>query len=254
MKEWRLLDLEYKDPYRNMALEETLLTAVERNIEPNTIRFWRNMNTVVIGCSQDIELEVNLEACRRYGASIVRRFTGGGAVYHDPGNLNWTIVARRGFPPVRKINGVPEIFEVFSKPLIEGLKTLGISAEFRRPNSIYLGGRKISGMAAYFKRKSILCHGTLLVNTNLHILSRVLNLLKAEATTLQRELGRRVSMIRVKGAVIRGYDMMYNVRVKPRRLSRTERLIMEKLYREKYVREEWNFMRNARAFWPHSNS
>ncbi len=239
METWRLLDIEYRDPYKNMAVDEALLIAIERNIAPNSVRFWRNLNAVVVGRSQSIEKEVSLEPCQRYGASVVRRFTGGGAVYQDHGNLNWTIVSRRDHP-LAKVKGILEVFKVFSSPILEGIRALGVRAEFKPPNSIFVGDKKISGMAAYVKRESILCHGTLLVNTDLNILTNVLTPVKTEVTTLQRELGMKISMGRVKRAIIRGFDSVYGLKVKQGKLSREEVGIIKRLYENKYVTEEWN--------------
>jgi len=243
MEMWRFLDVEYRDPYKNMAVDEALLIAVERNIAPNTVRFWRNPNAVVIGRSQSLEAEVSLEACEKHGASVVRRFTGGGAVYQDRGNLNWTIVSRRDHP-LAKINGILGVFKVFSKPILEGIRALGIRAEFKPPNSIFVGNKKISGMAAYVKREAILCHGTLLVKTDLNILTEVLKPVKTKVTTLQQELGRQISIARIKRAILTGFDSVYDMKVKQGRLSREEVEIVKRLYRNKYATEEWN----ARAY------
>jgi len=237
MEMWRLLDVEYRDPYRNVAVDEALLIAVDRNAAPNTVRFWRNLNAVVVGRSQSIEKEVNLEACERYGTFVVRRFTGGGSVYQDHGNLNWTIVSRRDHPSA-KAKGILEVFEVFSYPILEGIRTLGIRAEFKPPNSIFIDDKKISGMAAYIKRESILCHGTLLVNTNLNILTSVLKLMKTKVTTLQHELDTPISMASAKRAIITGFNIVHGVKVKQGKLSEEEVGIIKKLVK-KY--REWSY-------------
>ena len=242
---WRQLDVEYRNPYRNMAVDEALLFAVDRNAAPNTVRFWRNLNAVVVGRSQSIEKEVSLEACERYGTSVVRRFTGGGAVYQDHGNLNWTIVSRRDHP-LAKVKGILRVFKVCSSPILEGIKALGIRAKFKPPNSIFVDDKKISGMAAYVKRESILCHGTLLVNTDLNILTSVLKPVKTKVTTLQRELDMQISMARIKSAIITGFNSVYNMKVKQGKLSRDEVGIIKRLYENKYATEEWNARADSR--------
>jgi len=234
MEMWRLLDIEYRDPYKNMAVDEALLIAVERNIAPNTVRFWRNPNTVVIGRSQSLEAEVNLEACEKHGTFIVRRFTGGGAVYQDRGNLNWTIVSRRDHP-LAKVKGILGVFEIFSHPVLEGIRALGIGAKFKPPNSIFVDDKKISGMAAYVKRESILSHGTLLINTDLNMLTAVLKPVKTKVTTLQQELNRRIPMARIKRAIITGFYSVYDLKVKQGKLSREEARIIKRLYEDKYA-------------------
>jgi len=83
----------------NLAVEEAIPRVLGRGLTLNTIRFWRSPNTVVIGRSQILESEVDLDACIRHGICVVRRFTGGGAVYQDIGNLNYAVSIRRDNPP-----------------------------------------------------------------------------------------------------------------------------------------------------------
>ena len=85
---WRLLDLEYADAPSNLALEEAIAGQVGEGKSPSTLRLWRNRNAAIIGENQSAYAEVRLGACKELGAEVVRRFTGGGAVYHDLGNLN----------------------------------------------------------------------------------------------------------------------------------------------------------------------
>src|SRR5947199_6334129 len=92
LETWRLVDHEYRDnPSMNLAVEEAIPRMVGEGKAPSTVRFWHNSNTIVIGCFQSAKLEVNMQACKETGTEIVRRFTGGGAVYHDSGNLNYAI-------------------------------------------------------------------------------------------------------------------------------------------------------------------
>lgn len=227
---WRLVDVDYLDPYKNVAVDEAISMAVEGRMVPNTIRFWRNINTLVIGRSQNPEQEVDLDACRRNGVRVVRRFTGGGAVYHDLGNLNWSIVVRKGHPFFR-MKGVLEIFYDFSKAIVEGIKELGADGVFKPPNSIYIGDKKISGMAAYIKRSSILCHGTLLVKTDLNALTSLFRHLKAEVTSLQRELAREIPISTVKDSIINSLYNLYNIRARHEDLSGMEKVYLKSLKR-----------------------
>src|SRR3989449_11168104 len=75
----------------NLAVEEAIPRMVGEGKSPSTVRFWHNSNTIVIGCFQSAKLEVNMDACKETGTEIVRRFTVGGAVYHDSGNLNYAM-------------------------------------------------------------------------------------------------------------------------------------------------------------------
>ncbi len=130
---WRLLDTEYRDdPFMNMSVEEAIPRAVGDGTAPNTVRFWHNSNTIVLGCFQSADLEVNYDACRETGTQVVRRFTGGGAVYHDAGNLNYAISLKKGHPLVPD-NDLQLIFQRLSEGTVEGLRSLGVRAEFQPP-------------------------------------------------------------------------------------------------------------------------
>ncbi|MFB0543616.1 MAG: biotin/lipoate A/B protein ligase family protein [Candidatus Bathyarchaeia archaeon] len=208
---WRLLVLRETDPYRNVALEEVLLRAVEEGSSPDTLRFWRNTRSAVIGWSQRPGEVLNLEKCLLFGVSVVRRFTGGGAVYQDLGNLNWTFICRRDSAPLRGVRGARRIFERFSSPVLEALRGLGVKAEFRAPNAICLGGGKVSGMAMYIKRRSILCHGTLLIDSDLYLLKLVLSWLKDSVTNLNDEAPSRVSVEGVMEAILEASERCLDI-------------------------------------------
>ncbi|MCD6243144.1 lipoate--protein ligase family protein [Candidatus Bathyarchaeota archaeon] len=246
MESWRLLDLEYSDPYLNMAVEEAILIAADKRLSSNTIRFWRNPRSVILGRFQDVFCEVKLKICDKYGIEVVRRFTGGGAVYHDYGNLNWTIVVDKKHPLVPKIP--TEIYEVVSKAVIEGIRFLGINANFKSPNAIQVRGRKISGLASYIKKNAILCHGTLLVNSNLSVLSEVLSRPRAEVTTLHHELNKYIPMSLMKGLILLGFSKLYGIVPKLEKLNNYEERIAQILYYKKYVTKEWNSGANLNMY------
>jgi len=244
---WRLLEEKYDDPRKKIAMDEAVLLAIDQGLVPNTIRFWSTLNTVVIGRSQSVESEVNLEACRRHRTEIVRRSTGGGAVYQDQGNLNWSIILDRNDSVVKNMRNILETFKIFSKPVIEGLKVQGIDVEFISPSSIHVNGRKISGMAAYFKKKSILCHGTLLINSNLSMFSEVLKHLKVEVTTLQLELGKEISIEAITAVLMSSFNNMYNLEAKRKKMSRVEKIILEALFSSKYSQDAWNIKGSSKS-------
>ena len=242
MEAWRLLNSEFLDPYMNIAVEEAVLMAVNGKLSPNTIRFWRNVNSVVVGRNQSIKKAVDLNVCKKLGVTIVRRFTGGGTVYQDYGNLNWSIFFSRGNP----INPViiSDVFKISGKAVAKGLEFLGINANFYPPNMIQFSGKKISGLAAYAKRNAILCHGTLLISTNLDTLSEVLPLHKnslTEVTCLEKELKQQVPLSVVRASILRGLEESYGVKTKLGTLSEKEMEKAKALYYEKYSRSEWNF-------------
>ncbi|NIM45199.1 MAG: hypothetical protein GTN80_04770 [Nitrososphaeria archaeon] len=257
METWRLLNLEYPDPYRNMAVEEAILLAVERGWAPNTLRFWRNRNAVVMGHFQSVASDVNVSACIEYDTAIVRRFTGGGAVYHDLGNLNWTLAVNRIHPLIPATS--LEFFRVFGQVITMGLSNIGVEAEFCPPNSILVNGGKVSGLAACVKRAAFLCHGTLLIGTDLIVLSRVLKVPKqsskfidekrsvkskpSEVTSLDQESRRQLDLSVVKEELVKSFEKALDIKLKNMPLTEEELILVKSLWAERYGRVEWNLGR-----------
>ncbi|MDO5567499.1 MAG: lipoate--protein ligase [Planctomycetia bacterium] len=160
----------YTDPFLNLAAEEVLLRDTTLN-EP-VFLLWRNRPVVVVGRHQNTIEEINRRAVTEHDVRVVRRLTGGGAVYHDWGNLNYSFI----LPD----NGIAFDFSRFSKPVIAALARLGIKAKLSGRNDLEIDGRKCSGAAQARICGRLLHHGTLLFNTDLDMLSRVLNVLPAK--------------------------------------------------------------------------
>ncbi len=218
---------------------------------PNTVRFWHNSNSIVLGCFQSAEQEVNFQSCKETGTRIVRRFTGGGAVYHDNGNLNYAISLRRGHP-ILGAEDLQSVFRKLSEGAVRGLRNLGVKAEFQPINDIQVDGRKVSGAAGSIRWGAVFHHGCILVASDLSILGKVLNVPQAKladkhvasvqkrVTTIRDELSREVSTREVKEAIIGGIEDSYNVLLSRDELWEDERSLAEKLFRSKYDRSEWN--------------
>lgn len=160
------------DPYMNLAFEEALPRARGCGISPDTLRLWRNRRAVVIGYFQRAEEEVNLAEAERQGVKVVRRFTGGGAAYHDLGNINYAISLSLG---ERKVsNPVDFIFTELIRAPVEALRSLGFEASVQNVNDIIVDNRKVSGTAATVSWGSIFFHGAMLVSADLSALASVL--------------------------------------------------------------------------------
>ena len=252
---WRLLDTEYRDdPFLNMSVEEAIPRAVGDGAVPNTVRFWHNSNTIVLGCFQSADLEVNYDACKETGTQIVRRFTGGGAVYHDAGNLNYAISLKKGHPLVPD-NDLQLIFQRLSEGTVEGLRGLGVRAEFHPINDIQVDGRKVSGAAGSVRWGTVFHHGCILVASDLAILGRVLNVpgvkladrhvasVQKRVTTVRDELQKDVTTGEVRDAIVRGIERSYNVRLVEGQLSSSELSLAKELYDSKYNTSQWNLER-----------
>ncbi len=155
------------DPQFNLAAEEYLLTHADTDI----IMLWRNESSVIIGKNQNAFTEVDLEFTRERGIKVVRRMTGGGAVFHDLGNLNYTFISPGGGELSRGVREGGLDFAHFTKPIIGTLCELGIRAHLSGRNDIVAdtddGERKISGNAQCVLDGTTLHHGTLLFSAKM---------------------------------------------------------------------------------------
>ena len=154
-----------QDPAFNLAFEEYVLT---NRREGAYLLLWQNDNTIVIGQNQNAEAEINRAFVEEHGIHVVRRTTGGGAVYHDLGNLNYSFITDVG-------NAEQLTMERFTRPIVEALKALGLDAEASGRNDILVEGRKISGTAQRVTRDRILHHGTLLFDADPSMVAGALN-------------------------------------------------------------------------------
>ena len=154
------------NPYFNIALEEYCLM----HVDPGEDYFllWQNEPSIIIGRNQNTLEEINQRFVKERGIKVVRRISGGGAVYHDLGNLNFTFIPR--VEPGRPIN-----FSVFVNPIINVLRELGVDATLVGRNDIVAYGKKISGNAQRLYRRKFLHHGTLLFDVNIEDLAEALN-------------------------------------------------------------------------------
>jgi len=150
------------DPYAHLALEEHLLDGVD--VWGPSLLLWKSAPAVVIGKNQNPWRECHLPAMMRDGVTLARRISGGGAVYHDEGNLNYTVILPRG--AYRE----DDVFET----VLAGLTACGIQAERMNRNSLAVERKKISGSAFCYRRSGALHHGTMLLNTDLHRLRKYL--------------------------------------------------------------------------------
>jgi lipoate-protein ligase A len=154
------------DPWHNLALEEFLFRSVEKN--QVILYLWQNQNTVVIGRNQNAWKECRCTKLESDGGKLARRLSGGGAVFHDLGNLNFTFIMDRSLYDLHKQ----------LKVILEGAKKLGIHAEFTGRNDLTVDGKKFSGNAFYFEEDKAYHHGTVLIDVNVEKVSTYLQVSK----------------------------------------------------------------------------
>jgi len=177
---WRIIELETHDAYFNMAMDEAISEGIMNGSSPPTIRFYTwKPGAVSIGYFQSMKDEVNLDICKELGIDCIRRWTGGGAVYHDAkGEITYSLIAPASLFPKNIIKS----YEVICGWIVDGLRTLGIDAVFNPVNDVLVGGKKISGSAQTRRGGILLQHGTVLYDTDLETMFSVLNVSRQKIT------------------------------------------------------------------------
>ena len=257
MAVWRLLKTETYNAFMNMTIDEAIMKARIENHVQNTFRFycWKP-SAVSIGRFQNIEKEVQLDNCRKHGIDDVRRITGGGTVYHDSEDeITYSVVANK------KDLEAPDITAVYARiyaGLAEAVKILGLRADFNKGNvktcpNLMVKGKKISGSAQSHKKGVVLQHGTLLVDVDLKKMftflrvpwartcMEVVGVAERKITSVKKELGRHVSVEEVKETLVKGFQKALNMKLVRGELTLYEKELAEKLCKEKYATDDWNF-------------
>jgi len=235
------------DPYYNMAFDEYCLENLPLN-EP-VFYLWQNRPAVIVGMNQEINTEVNLDYLEKNGIALVRRVTGGGAVYHDLGNLNYTIVGRSA--------DLERDYPEYAGLMMKALQKLGVPATLSGRNDILVKGKKVSGFAKRVCRNRLMVHGTLMFDVDLDKLTHVLN---PSATKLQ---SKGIASVRSRVANLREYlPEIADIQSFSQRLeeilscryadteykfSDEELAHIQKLTDEKFATWEWNYGRSPKA-------
>ncbi|WFA09459.1 lipoate--protein ligase [Tissierella sp. Yu-01] len=232
------------NPWYNLAFEEYCF----RNLpnDEDYVILWINDPAIIVGKNQNTVEEINTEYVKENGIKIVRRVTGGGAVYHDLGNLNFSIITT--------ITGPERIdFGQINIPVLKSLEKLGINAELSGRNDLTLEGKKFSGIAQSVWKKRVLNHGTILFDTDLTVLSKALNVkkdkieskgvksVKSRVTNIRPFLNEDVDIITFKDLLLNNIFEFKEQEVKEYKLSQEQIDEINKLFKEKYSTWEWNY-------------
>lgn len=228
------------DPTLNLAIEECFL----REYKEDVFMLWQNDNTIVVGKNQNTLSEIDLDYVKTNGIRVVRRITGGGAVYHDMGNLNFTYIT--------SCEGEWESdFSRFATPVISALTKLGINAEVSGRNDIVVDGRKFSGNAQTVVNGRLLHHGTILFNTDVSVLAKALTpdpekvqskgvkSVSSRVVNLSQLLPEGIDAKRLMALLSDEVREMYGA--SEYELADAELKRAEKLADEKYRTWDWNF-------------
>ena len=245
MEKIRYITLNSTSPYHNLAVEEYLLQQTTDNV----FMLWRNDNTVVVGKHQNTAAEINQEYVDSHHVNVVRRLTGGGAVFHDSGNLNFTFIQNVEA-------GKKEIdFLRYLRPIVDALRSLGVPAEFSGRNDLVINGQKISGNAMTFFGNRVLEHGTLLFSSQMSDVANALKVdpdkfidkavksVRSRVTNISEHLPKPMTVLEFKDYLM-SFIMRQNQMTELQNLTDEEETIVGKLVTEKYATWEWNYGRS----------
>ncbi len=234
------------DPRINLAIEEHLLRNVF--VDEPMLLFYINESAVIIGRNQNTVAEIDLDFVEANDIHVVRRLSGGGAVYHDLGNLNFSFVT----------NGRADLhdFAKFTDPVITVLKELGVDAELRGKSDIFANGKKISGNAQYAAKERMFSHGTLLFDTNLANLLKAINPRQMEITSnavqsirnfvtnIRELLAEDMDVYQFRTALLRG--IFGSNDIPAYELSGADWQQIDRIAAERYKRWGWNYGRSPK--------
>ena len=256
MSAWRLLKLKVRDAFTNMAVDEAILRARIEELVPNTVRFYRwSPSAVSIGRFQDVFQEVHVENCKKHGVDVVRRISGGGAVYHDSdGEITYSVVVGERDLGLKDIVAA---YRLICGGLIEATKMLGVKADFnlgdpRRCPNVTISEKKISGSAQARKGGVLLQHGSFLLDLDLEKMftflkvswakspMEVLGIARKRLTSIKHELELTVSTNNAYQALVNGFQKTLNIQLEEGALTGYEKTLAEKLHKEKFSTENWN--------------
>lgn len=245
MRETFYLETGSLDPAYNLAFEEYVQTHRRTG---NYLILWQNKNAVIIGRNQNAEEEINSAFVKEHGIKVIRRNTGGGAVYHDIGNLNYSFITDAGDISQRSA-------QLFTAPVVGALKALGMDAEASGRNDILISGRKVSGTAQHIIRGRILHHGTLLFESNPDMIAGALNpdptkFQSKSVKSVRSRVGNIRSLLPSDMTLQAFWDYLKTALsaggIIPTSLTDEELAEIEKLKAEKYDTWDWNFGRSPK--------
>lgn len=233
------------NPGYNLAFEEYCFRHLD--LKEDYVILWINGPAIIVGKNQNTMEEINSEYVKENDIKVIRRVTGGGAVYHDLGNLNFSIITMS--------SGAEKIdFKKYNIPIVKSLEKLGIeNVELSGRNDITVDGKKVSGIAQSVWRNRVLNHGTLLYDTELDVLSNALNVkqdkieskgvksVKSRVTNIKPYIKGDVDIYEFRDILLKSIFEMEGLTPEEHKLSQEDLDAINKLYEEKYARWEWNY-------------
>lgn len=240
------------NPYYNLAFEEYLFKNLPENEE--YVFLWINSPAIIVGKNQNTIEEINQHFVLEKDIKVVRRVTGGGAVYHDFGNLNFSII--------KNVEGNEKIdFSVINIPIVKALEKFGINAELSGRNDLTVEGKKISGIAQSLHKRKVLNHGTILYDTDLSVLSQALNVkqdkieskgvksVKSRVTNIKPYMKKNIDIMEFKEILLKYIFDYLNEPFEEYKLSDEHLENIDRLCKNKYNTWEWNYGQSPDFNW-----
>ncbi len=231
----------HTDPYFNLAADEYVM----KNFKEDCFMLWRNEPSIIVGKHQNTLAEINVDYVRENNIKVVRRISGGGAVFHDLGNLNFTFIRNSE-------EGAQVDFRKFTRPILDVLQTMGINAKFEGRNDLTIEGKKFSGNAEHVWKNRTLHHGTLLFSAVMTDLSSALKVnplkftdkavksVRSRVTNISEHLKEKMDVIEFRDRIMKQIMEMYPDS-KEYQYSAEDVSGIIRLRDEKFSKWEWNF-------------
>ena len=253
IEKWRYLITENNSAARNMAIDRAVLVAISEGLVPPTVRFYTwNPPAISIGYFQSLEEEVDLKECKKYGVDYVRRITGGGAVFHEH-ELTYSIIIPESHPKIPK--NIMDSYGNICGAVIKGLKNLGIESKYAPINDIVADGRKISGSAQTRKFKTVLQHGTVILDVDVDkmfslllvpdekIRDKIIADVKQRVTSVKNLIKDNIDFNTATASMKKGFENEFNIKLEPGKLTDYEKDLTDKFEKEYFSNPDWNHKR-----------
>jgi len=243
------------DPTINLAIEEYALKNLD--INETYLLFYINAPSIIIGKNQNTIEEINTEYVEKNNIKVVRRLSGGGAVYHDLGNLNFSFITKDDGESFHN-------FKKFTEPVIRSLKKLGVNAELSGRNDIVVEGRKISGNAQFSTRGRMFSHGTLMLNSEIEnvvsalkvkkekIESKGIKSIRSRVANISEFLDRDITMDEFKNLLLQ-YIFEDEKEIPVYELTDKDWEEIHQLSAERYKNWDWNYGKSPKFNLQHSH-
>lgn len=245
---------QHYDPMINLAIEEYCLKYLDP--EETYLLFYINQPSIIIGKNQNTIEEINTKYVEDNGIKVVRRLSGGGAVYHDKGNLNFSFITKDDGDSFHN-------FKKFTEPVIKALEKLGVKAELSGRNDIMTDGRKISGNAQFATRGRIFSHGTLLFDSEIEHVVSALNVkkekieskgiksIRSRVANISELMDQKMTTEEFR-KILLSYIFDTNGDVPQYRLTEKDWEKIHEISRDRYQKWEWNYGRSPKFNLQHS--